>query len=60
MYRIWIKLEHRKNKDSLMVLQGEPVTIKIEGKELEQVDEFVYLGSCITDNAKCEKEIRNR
>ena len=32
----------------------------IQGRSIEQVSEMVYLGSLLTDNGKCEKEIRRR
>ena len=34
--------------------------IKVGNKELEQVKEYKYLGSWITDNAKCEEEVKRR
>src|SRR6218665_984965 len=36
------------------------VRINIGGKEIEQVKEFCYLGSVITTDAKCHREIRRR
>src|SRR6218665_3069768 len=36
------------------------VRINIGGKEIEQVKEFYYLGSVITTDAKCHREIRRR
>jgi len=32
------------------------MTIKLENEELEQVDEFVYLGSVITQDGNCAKD----
>ena len=37
-----------------------PVKISIDGKELEQVEKFCYLGSMITSDAKFHVEIRRR
>jgi len=34
--------------------------ITIDGKEIEQVTEFCYLGSLISSDAKCYKEIKKR
>ena len=34
--------------------------IDLKGKRLEQVDTFQYLGSLITEDAECNKEIRGR
>ena len=36
------------------------ICIKINGEEIEQVTEFCYLGSVISSDAKCHKEIRRR
>src|SRR6218665_341531 len=36
------------------------VKINIDGKELEQVGKFCYLGSMITSDAKCHVQIRRR
>jgi len=35
-------------------------TIKVQNMELEQVTEFRYLGSTITENGRCSKEIQKR
>ena len=34
--------------------------ITIDGEEIEQVTKFCYLGSPISDYAKCHKEIKKR
>jgi len=34
------------------------MTMKLENEDLEQVDEFVYLESVITQDGKCTKDIR--
>src|SRR3984885_11701661 len=36
------------------------ISIIIDGEEIEQVKEFCYLGSLISSDAKCHKEIRRR
>jgi len=36
------------------------VKITIDGEEIEQVTEFCYLGSLISSDAKCHKEIKKR
>ena len=41
-----------------MATDGALCSIWIEGKSLEQVEAFSYLGSLITDDAECSKEIR--
>jgi hypothetical protein len=40
--------------------QGDDWVITISGAPLEKVSEFSYLGSLITEDAKCHKEIRRR
>ncbi len=39
---------------------GKTVTISINGTKLEQVKQFCYLGSTITENCKYHREIRRR
>ena len=36
------------------------VKIELDGQGVEQVSKFVYLGDLITENCKCELEIRRR
>src|SRR5688572_24545830 len=42
--------------------KGKETTVKItiDGKELEQIGKFCYLGSMITTDAKCHVEIKRR
>jgi len=39
---------------------GEKVKIMINGKEIEQVQSFKYLGSTMTEDGRCESEIKIR
>ena len=41
-------------------VEGEEKTMKVtvDGEEIEQVNEFCYLGSLISSYAKCHKEIK--
>ena len=51
------------NKTKTMVTsktEGKEAHINVEGKELEQVKTFKYLGQIIDQNGKCEEEIRQR
>src|SRR6218665_2292860 len=43
-------------------VEGEEKNMKItiDGEEIEQVTEFCYLGSLISSDAKCHKEIKKR
>ena len=49
------------NKEKTKVLSTEDntCTIYVDGKVLEQVDNFCYLGSLITNHAECSKEIKS-
>ena len=40
--------------------QGSRVNIVLDGQQLEQVSSFKYLGSWITEDGKCELEVRTR
>ena len=34
--------------------------LSVNGKQLEQVQQYKYLGSIITDDGRCEKEVKTR
>ena len=36
------------------------ITISIEGKNIQQMKEMIYLGFMVTENGKCEREIKRR
>ena len=40
--------------------EGSPIDIKVDGQTLECVEQFVYLGSLVTKDNDCSKEIRRR
>ena len=46
----------------MKVGKGDSLDIKVtnNGEDIERVTEFCYLGSIITDDAKCHREIRRR
>src|SRR5687768_13392938 len=48
------------NKTKVMSLDGEHMNISANGTQLEQVRKFPYLGSVMTDDAKCSADIRHR
>lgn len=48
------------DKTKTMGMDGVACCIKIGGKQVEQVDAFFYLGSLITEDAECAREIRTR
>ena len=47
-------------KTKCMALTGEQCNIKVQDIRIEQVDTFVYLGSLVTEDAECSREIRVR
>jgi hypothetical protein len=48
------------NKTKVMALNGATCNIWVKGKKLEQVETFHYLGSLITMDAECNKDIREK
>src|SRR6218665_3670457 len=58
-----MKIKTKKTKVmKISRVEGEEKNMKItiDGEEIEQITKFCYLGSLITDNAKCHKEINKR
>jgi len=53
-------LKINENKTKVMATSGGLCTVRINNNILDQVDTFPYLGSLITDDANCTKEIRAR
>ena len=56
-------LKINRSKTKVMIMSRRPVQtdpIVIEGEQVEQVTEFVYLGSLITSTNDCTPEIRRR
>ena len=51
-------------KTKAMVVSKKPITpkinIAIDGQHIEQVTSYMYLGSLITEDGRCEKEIKRR
>ena len=39
---------------------GKKMLIKVDGVRLEQVDSFCYLGSLVSNDGRCEKEVKRR
>jgi len=39
-------------------LNTPPCNVTVNGDKLEQVDQFSYLGSLITQDSRCDKEIK--
>ena len=56
-----MKVNVKKTKTMLVSrVVGGTVNILIDGQQVEQVKEFKYLGALITEDGKCEKEVRVR
>jgi hypothetical protein len=58
-------LEMNTKKTKTMVIRRDvkeecKIKIKVNGKILEQVDKYVYLGHLITEDGRCDQEIRRR
>jgi hypothetical protein len=57
-----VGLRINSGKTKLMVVgnMGTPQIIMVDGKQVEEVDEFCYLGSVISGDTSCDKDIRTR
>ena len=55
-----MKVNGTKTKIMRISIKKNKITIIIEGMKLKQVQYFCYLGSIITEDGRCEKEIRCR
>ena len=58
-------LEMNVKKTKTMVIrrnvqEERKIKIMVNGKELEQVEKYVYLGHLITEDGRCDQEIRRR
>ena len=58
-------LEMNTKKTKTMIIRrdindGSKIEIKVDGETLEQVDSYQYLGQLITEDGRCEKDIRRR
>jgi hypothetical protein len=53
-------LEINIGKTKCMALNGNQCNIKVQDSMIEQVETFVYLGSLITEDVDCSREIRIR
>ena len=55
-----MKINVGKTKVMNIAKISKPITIKVEGKILDQVKQFRYLGSLIEEDGRCDKEIKAR
>ena len=51
--RLGLKINKQKTKSLAIWKEHEDLQIMLTGEQLEQVSEFVYLGSTITEDGKC-------
>src|SRR6266853_53478 len=56
-----MKLNVKKTKTMLVSKRpGREMRIEVDGQRLEQVTKFKYLGAIITENGRCDEEVRVR
>ncbi|KAG1697227.1 LINE-1 retrotransposable element ORF2 protein [Nymphon striatum] len=56
------KMNRLKRKVMVVTKQerAEEIKVKLDEYQLEQVDKFIYLGQTITNDGRCEEEIKKR
>ena len=55
-----MEMNVEKTKVMRISRQSSPLTIMIDQKQLENVEYFKYLGSMITNDGRCTREIKSR
>ena len=57
-----MKMNAKKTKTMLFTRQGDnkKISLKIDDVNIEQVKTFTYLGQLVTENGKCEDEVKRR
>ena len=58
--RMGLKINAEKTKTMTVGKQHKKLQIRIENREIEQVTGFVYLGGLITEDGRCEEDIKRR
>src|ERR1700733_229235 len=58
--RFGLKINEDKTKTMIIGKEHIDIRVKLEGKTLEQVTKFVYLGGLITEDGRCTADIRHR
>ena len=58
--RMGLKIKAEKTKTMTVGKQHKKLQITIESREIEQVTGFVYLGGLITEDGRCEEDIKRR
>jgi len=59
-HRYYASLRINDQKTKVMTIRKscDQMRVKLEEQELEQVNEFVYLGSLITEDEKCTADVK--
>lgn len=60
LQKINMKINIGKTKSMIVSRENKTHSIKLQGKQIEQVESFKYLGSIIENNGKIDKEINDR
>ena len=60
MFGLDINIEKTKTMVISKTKEEKSLNIRIDGENLEQVSSFVYLGHIITDDGRCEAEVKKR
>ncbi|XP_038071377.1 uncharacterized protein LOC119740219 [Patiria miniata] len=58
--KLGLKMNVKKTKTMVISKRKSKTSIQVDGKELEQVDSFIYLGQMITEDGRCQDEIKRR
>ena len=58
--RFGLRINVQKTKTMTIGKQHKELKVRLDGEELEQVTEFVYLGGLITEDGQCTKDIKRR
>jgi len=58
--RFGLRINEQKTKTMVIGKKHEDINIQLWNSTLEQVEDFVYLGSLLTEDEKCEKDMRRR
>ena len=53
-------MNKKKTKVMVMGKENSDANIQVEGEEIECVNQFIYLGSLISNDNDCSKEIKRR
>ena len=58
--RYGLQMNKKKTKVMVMGKENSDANIQVEGEEIECVNQFIYLGSLISNDNDCSKEIKRR